>query len=52
MEKPNRIRIFILNIKIKLNININKKPNNMGLITGFVVIKAIDIIIKNKIENQ
>jgi len=24
----------------------------MGLITGFVVIKAIDVIIKNKIENQ
>jgi hypothetical protein len=24
----------------------------MGLITGFVVIKAIDIIIKNKIEKE
>jgi hypothetical protein len=30
----------------------NLKYKNMGLITGFVVIKAIDIIIKNKIENQ
>jgi hypothetical protein len=52
LEKPNRVRIFILNIKIKLNININKKPNNMALITGFIAFKAIDIIIKNKFENQ
>ena len=50
MEKPNRVRIFILNIKIIIKYKHKQKPNNMALITGFVVIKAIDIIIKNKFE--